>query len=238
MRAASSVDRPFDAPASVRGAMMAMGLLPLAHVIASVVPCALWLTGRGPAWFVLLSASILYLAPPIAVRLALLRSPLGEGVIEIESSGFLRWWFTAQAQTLFARMPWLEEALRLVPGLYSAWLRLWGARVGSLVYWSPGVRIFDRSLLNIGDRVAFGAGALIVPHVVAPPPGSSADVKSIGLALILGRVVVGSDVVIGAFSRLLPGAVVAPGEATPPFRSIHAFTRWERGARQRQDHDA
>jgi hypothetical protein len=238
MRAASSADRPFDAPASIRVAMAAIGCLPLAHVLAALAPLAAWLAGRGPAWLPVLSVVILYLAPPIAVRLALLVWPLREGVIDLESPAFLRWWFTAQSQMLFARMPWLEEALRLIPGLYSAWLRLWGSRVGALVYWAPRVMVFDRSLLDIGDRVAFGAGALLVPHVVAPPPGSSANARSVGVALILGRVIVGNDAVIGAYSRLLPGASVAAGEVTPPFRSIHAFSRWERGARQRPRHDA
>ena len=120
--------------------------------------------------------------------------------------------------------------MRLVPSLYSAWLRLWGARIGGLVYWSPGVVVLDRSLLQVGDRVVFGAGVRIVPHALAPARHGR------GGALFLGRVTVGNDALIGGYSSLLPGCVVDAGAVTPPFRSVHAFTRVENGRRVRMTH--
>ena len=138
---------------------------------------------------------------------------------------FLRWWITSQCQTVFARLPFLEELLRLVPALYSAWLRLWGAHVGALVYWAPGVVVLDRSLIDVGDRVAFGAGARLASHVIAPVEGRG--------ALVLGRIVIGDDAVIGGYATLLPGCEIAPGEVAPGLRTVHAFTRTAGGRRER-----
>ncbi len=60
----------------------------------------------------------------------------------------------------------MEEILRLIPGLYSFWLRAWGSRVGKLTYWAPQTVILDRGFLEIGDHVIFGAGVRINPHVM------------------------------------------------------------------------
>ena len=64
-----------------------------------------------------------------------------------------------QLQVLYSAFP----ALRLVPGLYSAWLRLWGSRVGRAVYWTPQVKITDRGLLKVGDGVVFGHRVVSIP---------------------------------------------------------------------------
>ena len=111
--------------------------------------------------------------------------------------------------------------------LYSVWLRLWGARVGGLVYWSPGVVILDRSLVRIGSRVIVGTAARLNPHALAP-----VELRNIGL--YLGPITIGDDVLIGASSQLLPGCEVASGEVTPPFRSIHAFSRFAGRRRTQQ----
>src|SRR6185503_8120879 len=104
-------------------------------------------------------------------------------------------------------------------------LRLWGARVGALVYWSPGVVILDRSLVRIGNRVIVGAAARLNPHALAP-------VRARSMGLYLAPITIGDDVVIGASSQLLPGCEIGSGEVTPPFRSIHAFSRFVGGRRR------
>jgi hypothetical protein len=157
----------------------------------------------------------------VLVRLVTWVRPLPSGRVDPDSGAFLLWWLTAQCQVVFTRLPFLEELLRLVPTLYSAWLRLWGARVGSFVYWSPGITILDRPLVRIGSRVVFGMGVRINPHVLAPVEGRA--------TLHLAPVSIGDDVLVGGYSLLLPGAEVASGEVTPPFRSIHAFSRFEGG---------
>ena len=224
MPVASSAERVVDVPGRVRAGMIVAGFLPLLHA-AGVVALAVLGTTRGDPRLIALAPAVLYLVPPILVRLVTLGRPLPHGRVDLASPAFLRWWITSQCQTLFARLPFLEEALRLVPALYSAWLRLWGARVGALVYWAPGVTLLDRSLVDVGDRVAFGAGARLASHAVAPIDGRG--------ALVLGRIVVGSDALIGGYATLLPGCEVAPGEVAPALRTVHAFTRIHGGRRVR-----
>jgi len=225
MRAVSSAERVFDVPVSIRAAMVALGFLPLMHVAAVLTPIVMVFRGAD-RWLLVLAPVILFLLPPLLVRLATWLRPLPVGRIELASPEFLRWWFTAQCQIVFARLPWLEELLRLVPALYSMWLRAWGSKIGALVYWSPGVVILDRSCLVVGDRVAFGSGVRLNPHVIAKVAGGRA-------ALYLAPIIIGSDAMIGGYSTLLTGCVVAAGEVTPPFRSIHAYTRLEGGQRSR-----
>ena len=226
MPAASSAEAAIALPVRARVAMIALGWLPALHLASCVAP-VVWAIGwQAPraAW---LAPLMLYLLPPLVARVVTWRWPMPVGRVDMSSGAFLRWWCTAQCQIIYSRWPWIEEGLRLVPGLYSAWLRMWGARVGSLVYWSPGVAVLDRSLVRIGDRVALGAGVRLVPHVIAP--GSDRRV-----ALFVAPVTIGSGALIGAYSTLLPGCIVDAGEVTPPFRSVHAFSRWSQGRRVRR----
>jgi hypothetical protein len=41
-----------------------------------------------------------------------------EGQLTQDMSAYRVWWVLTQWQILFNRLPWLEELLRLVPGLY------------------------------------------------------------------------------------------------------------------------
>jgi hypothetical protein len=218
--------RALDVSAQVRFGMVVLGFIPILHVIATLLPSALVATGRiGPAaaW---LTPAILFLLPPLVVRASTWWSPLSSGRLEPGSRGFLHWWFTAQWQVVFTRLPMLEEIIRMIPGLYSWWLRLWGARVGSLVYWSPGVVILDRPLVVIGSRVIFGVGARLIPHVLAA--GGARH-----MALHLSPITIGDGALIGGYSVLLPGCQVADEEVTPPFRTIHAFSHFANGRRIR-----
>jgi hypothetical protein len=223
MPAASSAERVLDLSGATRAAMVVLGWTPALHVSLGIAPVIAAVV-RDDWRLALISPVAIYLLPAIVVRLQLWGWPLTHGRLELSSAAFLRWWASAQWQVLFARLPWLEEALRLLPGVYSAWLRLWGARIGALVYWSPGVAVLDRPLLRIGNRVAFGAGVRINPHVIAPGPDGRG-------ALYLAPVAIGDDALVGGYSILLPGCEIAANEVTPPFRSMHAFTRFEHGRR-------
>jgi hypothetical protein len=218
------VGRALDLPAYARLLMVVLGFIPALHLIATLLPPALAVTGLvGPA-AVWLSPAMLFLLPPLVVRASTWRRPLARGRLEPGSRCFLHWWFTAQWQVIFTRLPMLEETIRMIPGLYSLWLRLWGARVGALVYWSPGVVILDRPLVRIGKRVIFGVGARLSPHVLAPAGPRR-------MALHLAPIIIGDDALVGAYSILLPGCEVADREVTPPFRTIHAFSRFANGRR-------
>jgi len=216
--------RALDVPAPFRLGMVILGCIPMFHLLASLFPLVLALTGRASLRVAWLSPLVLFLVPPLVVRVATSWKPLNTGLLEPGSTAFLYWWFTAQWQVVFTRLPALEEVMRMIPGLYSLWLRLWGARVGALVYWSPGAVILDRSLVRIGSRVIIGTAARLNPHALAPvAPGK--------MKLYLAPITVGDDALIGASSQLLPGCEIAAGEVTPPFRTIHAFSRFAGGRR-------
>lgn len=114
--------------------------------------------------------------------------------------------------------------MRLVPGLYSPWLRLWGARIGRLTYWSAGTLLTDRSFLSIGDDVVFGAGVRLNSHVIT----KGADGK---LELLLAPIKIGDRVVVGGYSLLTAGTELSPDEATRAFLISPPFSVWKAGKR-------
>src|SRR5262249_19077251 len=109
-----------------------------------------------------------------------------------------------QAQLVYIALPPLEALLRLVPGLYSAWLRLWGARIGRRVYWTPLVDIGDRSLVEIGNDVIFGHRATLYAHVISRTKDK--------LVLYVKPIVIGDGAFVGAGSVLGPGTRVGEGK--------------------------
>lgn len=200
----------------VRSAMLLLNLVPLLHA-AGTLACFLtpW------PW---LAPVVLYIVPLVPGRLlrASLRAAPAE--IPIGSHDFLRWWASFQCQVLFLRFPVFEEILRLIPGLYSLWLRGWGSRIGKLTYWAPHTIILDRGFLEIGDHVVFGAGVRLNPHVMEREPEP---------VLRLAPVSIGDGAMIGGYSLLTAGTEIAPGEATRAFLISPPFSRWKNGRRTR-----
>jgi hypothetical protein len=212
--------------AVTRGLMMLVGYIPLLHLAGSVLLMIAPLAFGATYPSFLIGLACFYLAGPLVVRFTTLLKPLPQGRFDINSGSFLLWWFTAQWQVVFNRLPWLEELLRMVPGLYSTWLRLWGARVGKFVYWSPGLIILDRSLVDVGSRVVFGVGVRVNPHVLAP------DEATGRMSLTVGKVTVGDDALVGGYSFLPSGATVASGELLPGMRTMRMFSEWRDGRRR------
>jgi len=223
MPVSSSADAPAGAT-SVRALMVAIAFYTPLHAVAvAVLLTAPWTLGAG-RWSPAAGLALLYLVPPLAARL-LLRSQDRVGArAPVGSGAFLRWWALAQLQIVFSRLGALEELMRLLPGLYSAWLRLWGARVGRLVYWAPGVFITDRYLLEVGDRVVVGAGTRIVGHLITGPDG--------GHELLTAPVVIGSGAVVGGFSMLGPGARIGEDQTPPALTVLSPFWTWSGGRRR------
>lgn len=211
--------------AAQRVGIMVTSWWPLLHVVAVVaVGVAPW----GP-WGARLAASlgVLYLVPPLLARLVLRLSPLVGPRHPVGSRGYMTWWLLLTLQTVFCRFPALDEALRMVPALYSAWLRLWGSRVGRLTYWAPGMQVYDRSFLEVGDDVIFGAGVVLSPHLVVREPDRSMD-------LVVAPIRIGHRCLIGGFSALAGGTRVAPDEAPRAFSHFPPFTDWRDGKRNRR----
>ena len=202
--------------------LLLLNSLPLGHVVA-ICMCV------GFAWSswscrLLTGLAVLYLAPPLVARFIKMAFPLREGRIALNSAEFFTWWALYNLQVIYCRLPALEECLRLVPGLYSFWLRLWGAQVGRLTYWAAGLRILDRSFIRIGDNVVFGAGVRLNPHVLAKNEQSQME-------LILATVTIGDRAVVGGYSLLTAGTEVAADECTRAFLVSPPFGKWQDGHR-------
>lgn len=225
MPGASSVEPAFPLSRRTRGRMILWGGFPGLHLItvAALAGLAVFRASRGPETAGLLGLALahLYLTPPLLHRLLGGPRRLPRGRFGVDSPEFLLWWRAAQLQTIFNRLPALEELLRLLPGVYSLWLRLWGARVGRLVYWTPGVAIADRSLVAVGDRVVFGAAVRVMPHLVAP----DGDGRT---TLLVAPVTIGDDALVGGYSLLTPGARVEAGETTSALRTRYPYREWRR----------
>ena len=205
-----------------RLAMVVLGYIPLLHVVGTLLLVVLPLCGYGQPWLIWLSPVCLYLAPPLIVRTYLWVRLLKDGRYGLASPEFLHWWFAAQWQVLFNRLPILEEALRIIPGCYSLWLRIWGAKVGSLVYWSPGCIVLDRSLLDVGSRVVIGAGARLHSHLILRPSSREPSI-------VVARIVIGDDALVGGLSLVLPGVHVHSGEQTRGARPAAPFSEFKDG---------
>ena len=162
---------------------------------------------KPSVWTLMLLAFTVYGFPLCAFRFLNLLSPVKEGFSQIDEKQFSPWWGGHQIQAIYIAIPQLEAALRLIPGAFSFWLRMWGSKVGAAVYWTPRVDIVDRNLLDIGDRVIFGDKVECFGHVIKPKQGR--------LLLYVKRVHIGHHVFIGAGNRLGPGVRIADGAYVP-----------------------
>jgi hypothetical protein len=212
-----------DYPVRLRVWMLLLNLFPLAHLSALVAI----VLANLPVWARIAGAlTMLLIVPPLLARLVHALAPLPPGRISIESGGFLAWWATAQFQIIFNRLPMIEELLRMIPGVYSNWLRLWGSRIGRLTYWSPGMVVLDREYLVLGDDVVFGAGVRLNGHVILRN-------RQGRLELAVGPIKIGSGAAVGGYSLLTAGTEIAAGESTRAHLLSPPFTIWREGKRFR-----
>jgi hypothetical protein len=209
--------------------MLSLNFLPLIHVLLMMglllIPYAHWPTRVG------IALAGLYLFPPLVARLILFLVIIPQGRIAVGSKDFFCWWALFQLQIIFCRLPALEEILRLIPGVYSLWLRLWGARVGRLTYWSPGTTITDRSFLSIGNDVVFGAGVRLNAHVLAKDEAGRME-------LLLATLKIGDRVVVGGYSLLTTGTEISSDEITRACLLSPPFSLWKDGKRIKQKQSA
>jgi hypothetical protein len=158
-----------------------------------------------------------YLLPPLCFRLHDLICPLRPGREDLsDGSAYSPWWGSQQFQIAYSVIPQLEVLLRLIPGAYSAWLRLWGSRIGRGVIWTPVADVIDRSLLDIGNGVFFGHRVSLCSHTVLPKAGRQ--------MLFVARIRIGDGAFISGACALGLGARVADGEFVP-LDSILYFNR-------------
>jgi acetyltransferase-like isoleucine patch superfamily enzyme len=149
----------------------------------------------------------IYGLPVLVYRLHEWIYPIKEGISYLIGKEYSSWWGSHQIQVIYIAIPALEAVLRLIPGMFSLWLRLWGSKIGKNVYWTPGLEIADRSLLEIGDRVVFGHRVGISSHVIKP--------RKQNLMLYVKKVKIGNNVFVGAGTLIAPGVVINDGQFIP-----------------------
>lgn len=186
------------------------GLLTLCLLIASLADVA---SGEYFSALFLGACTLatLYLLPPFLYRVHDEYYPLREGFSRIDSGGtspsYNPWWGSHQLQGLYIALPAIESVLKIIPGAYSAWLRLWGAEIGQGVYWTPRVEVIDRPLISVGDHVVFGHRSTLCSHIIMR--------KRDGLRLYVKRVQIGSGCLVGGDCNLGPGVKVGSGTDLP-----------------------
>ena len=197
--------------------------LPLVCIAALVVLSIV--LADTPSVRLVLFIGLLYLVPPLCGRVLMwvFDKPTGRD-LQQSSRAFKVWWVLLQLQMPFNRLPWLEELLRLVPGLYPLWLNLWGARVHPATFWAPGARIIDRPYVNTGYGSVIGTEALLSGHL-ARREGNRFIVD-------VAAIVIGAQAVIGARCSVGPGCIIGSGETLAATTRLAPFNRFVDGKRQ------
>lgn len=189
-----------------------MSLYPAAVIGLAAASVSFAIFARSP-WGLAALAGALYLFPLLSFRLHQLAFPIVEGGSHLVGKGYSAWWGGHQIQLVYFAFPALEAALRLVPGLYSLWLRAWGSSVGRSVYWTPMVEIADRSLMEIGDRVIFGHRVSAYAHIIKPTRKN--------LLLYVKRIRIGEGCFVGAGTVIAPGVTIPAGSYVAAGSELH-----------------
>ncbi|HWI56180.1 MAG TPA: hypothetical protein VNZ22_03055, partial [Bacillota bacterium] len=123
--------------------VMVLSYIPILHLIG--IACVSFWPGMPGLWRILAIPAVIYLLPAMLARIIVKGFPLRSQILKLGSADFFKWWAVSNLQMIFCRLPILEELLRMIPMAYGAWLRLWGSKIGRLIFWSPGTQILDRS---------------------------------------------------------------------------------------------
>lgn len=173
-------------------------------------------------------AAWLYLLPPLAARALIALYGIPEGRLTQDMRAFRVWWALTQLQMPFNRFPALEEALRLVPGLYPAWIALWGGRISALAFIGPRVVVTDRHATRIERGAVIGFSGALAGHMALREADGRWTVIAAGPR-------VERDAVLGGGAGLGPGAVLARGAMLPAGRRVGPFDRFPREAAKERE---
>lgn len=189
-------------------------LFPLTHWILILASTVQWIRHPSLAGLILVLL-VIYLLPPGLFRLYTFKYPIREGSWVLNPQRRNDWWIYFQLQMVYANTPVFESILRAIPYAYSAWLRLWGSKIGKGVYWTPNVEILDRHMMRIGDDVVFGHQAICSAHIVTRKRNGR-------LVLVLRAIEIGSNSLIGGEARIGPGVRI-PENTLVPYKAEYRF---------------
>lgn len=145
--------------------------------------------------------------------------PKKEGKFDVLSRQHLLWWYGVQFQNFYSRFSFLEELLRIVPMIYSNWLRLWGGKIGKFIFWSPKVLIADRGDIDIGNYCIVGFGAKFTSHLI-----SKSHKKNV---FLYSKIIIGNEVVVGAESNIGPGVNIENNISIAALSTLLPFSSWK-----------
>jgi hypothetical protein len=184
---------------------------PLMMTAASFTALGVFAQWPSP-WSAILLLFIIYGLPPTVQRVMFRWAPLKVGVSAIDGRRFNPWLASHNIQAFYDALPYLESLLRVIPGFYSMWLRMWGSRVGYGVEWPVRMDVLDRQLMDIGNRVVFSREVELSAHVRQKMEGG-------GSRVLVRMVRIGSYAFVGAGARVGPGASV-PHNANVPAMAV------------------
>lgn len=193
-------------------------MAPIAHLAIGGVVASSLETANGIALFLLFW---IYIVPPALGRFVLTLFGRPTGAFTQDMQGYRVWWTLTQLQMLFNRMPFLEEALRLAPGLYALWISLWGGRLSPLAFIGPGALITDRYLIEVDRGAVIGMNAALAGHMVTRDDQGRWRV-------LVAAPRVEAEAIMGGASGLGPGAVLSAGAMLPTGRRVGPFDHWPR----------
>ena len=198
-----------------------LNVLPFLHVVSGLVLALVMCDGVSRQAEVLLVW--IYVLPPFASRLMIIFFGRPEGRLTQDMTSYRVWWILTQWQTIFNRLPWLEELLRLVPGLYSLWIGLWGGSLSPFAYVGPGVLITDRYAVRVGRGAVLGLKSALAGHMAVRNEEGYWEV-------LVAAPIVEPDAILGGDSGLGPGAILRAGHLLPAGRRVGPFGEWPRRA--------
>lgn len=197
--------------------------LPFVHIVSGILIGLGGMEAAGSRFAFLLAW--IYLLPPVVARLTLTLFGTPDGRLTQDMRAYRVWWFLTQLQTLFNRLPMLEEFLRFVPGLYPAWIKLWGGSLSPFAYVSPGVLITDRYLVKVGRGAVLGMMSALAGHVVIRDEAGR-------YVVLVAAPIVEAQAILGGGAALGPGAILRAGQLLPAGRRIAPFGEWRDTARR------
>jgi acetyltransferase-like isoleucine patch superfamily enzyme len=165
-------------------------------------------------WSAMLVLFVIYLFPPMVLRILERWAPIKPGVACIDGRTFCPWLAAHHIQAFYDALPYLESLLRVIPGFYSMWLRMWGSRIGYGVDWPVRMDVLDRNLMDIGNRVVFAREVELSAHARKKLADGG------GIRALVRQVRIGGYAFIGAGARIGPGASVPANASVPPMSVV------------------